>query len=212
MPGEPREKALFGVDGDDVEVQDVAERCQHAARLRRWRIRPLSTKMQVSCLPIARATSVAATAESTPPESAQITLRVADLAREFVRSRRRRTTPSVHVGRDLPRSGGGSSRGSRCRASVCTTSGWNCTPKIPARGVADRRDRRASACGRRPRSRAAAPSPCRRATSRRATRAGRRGTAAQSARIDGQRRRTELGVRRSGTSFPPSFFATSCIP
>ena len=45
------------------------------------RSRPLSTKMQVSWSPTARWTSAATTAESTPPESAQMHPPVADLAR-----------------------------------------------------------------------------------------------------------------------------------
>ena len=44
-----------------------------------FRIRPVSTKTQVSWLPTALVTSAAATAESTPPESAQSTFSVADL-------------------------------------------------------------------------------------------------------------------------------------
>ena len=38
-----------------------------------WRISPVSTKTHVSCGPTALCTSAAATAESTPPDSAQIT-------------------------------------------------------------------------------------------------------------------------------------------
>ena len=50
--------------------------------------------MHVSCSPIARATSVAATAESTPPESAHITLSLPTARRESRRSNARRTSPS----------------------------------------------------------------------------------------------------------------------
>ena len=79
--------------------------------------------MQVSCLPIARATSVAATAESTPPDSAHSTPASPTCARIF--SIASSTQESIrHVGA-IP--------AIVCRkfcriavpASVCTTSGWN---------------------------------------------------------------------------------------
>jgi hypothetical protein len=80
----------------------------------------------VSCEPIARATSVAATAESTPPESAQITWPLPTCARicAIVVS----TNDSIFHAGAMP--------ATPCRkfeitvlpASVCTTSGWNCTP------------------------------------------------------------------------------------
>ena len=82
--------------------------------------------MQVSCLPIARETSVAATAESTPPDSAQSTLASPTCARTF--SIASSTQESICHDDGMP--------AIVCRkfsriavpASVCTTSGWNSTP------------------------------------------------------------------------------------
>src|SRR5947209_6762609 len=81
--------------------------------------------MQVSCLPIARATSVAATAESTPPESAHSTFASPTCARTF--SIASSTHESIRHDGGIP--------AIVCRkfsriavpASVCTTSGWNST-------------------------------------------------------------------------------------
>ncbi len=92
------------------------------------RSRPWSTKMQVSRSPTARCTRAAATDESTPPESPQIT------RRSPTRSRTRAiasstNAPGVHVPAQphMPRA---KLRRIRPPASVCTTSGWNCTPTI----------------------------------------------------------------------------------
>ena len=91
---------------------------------------PWSTKTQVSWSPIARCTSAAATAESTPPDSPQIARR-----RRRPAARIRSTCSStmltiVQVGRQPAMS---------CRkcsstawpCSVCSTSGCHCTPARP---------------------------------------------------------------------------------
>ncbi len=54
-------------------ARNVRSTCSRSCR----RSNPVSTKMQVSWSPIARCTSAAATDESTPPDSPQITLRIA---------------------------------------------------------------------------------------------------------------------------------------
>ena len=90
---------------------------------------PWSTKTQVSWSPIARCTSAAATAESTPPDSPQITrlpptwARIASTCSSMMFA-------SVHDGRQPA-----TSYRNRVRiawpCSVCSTSGWNCTPASP---------------------------------------------------------------------------------
>ena len=98
----------------------------------RARSRPLSTKMHRSRSPIARWTSSAATAESTPPESAQM------------------AWPALHLGPDLlhghlgvrphrpepeqPHTPYAKFRSTSAPRGVCTTSGWNCTAKNRRRG------------------------------------------------------------------------------
>ena len=93
------------------------------------RSRPWSTKTQVSWSPTARWTSSAATAESTPPDSAQITRSSPTWAR--IRS----TCSSmnwcaVQVG------GAWHASSTNCPSisvprGVCSTSGWNCTAYRP---------------------------------------------------------------------------------
>ncbi len=90
------------------------------------RSRPLSTNTHVSRAPIARFTMSAATAESTPPESAQITLpfgptcsltrSVASSTNERAFQSRRQPVRSRKLARTLAPS------------SVWTTSGWNSMP------------------------------------------------------------------------------------
>ena len=71
--GERVEELVGRVDVHQADVSLGAHHVDHAVALA-TRSSPLSTKTQVSWSPTARCTSVAATAESTPPLSAQITL------------------------------------------------------------------------------------------------------------------------------------------
>ena len=94
------------------------------------RIRPLSTKMHVSWSPTAACTRAAATAESTPPDSAQITrppptcrsmvLTDSSMNDAAVQSPEQRATSNRKLCRSWPPCG------------VCTTSGWNWMPRCPA--------------------------------------------------------------------------------
>src|SRR6185312_15375081 len=92
------------------------------------RIRPWSTNTHVSWSPTARCTSAAATDESTPPDSPQITRASPTSARIRTTSRSTKE-PGVHVGCKPQIRNRKFSISSRPRG-VCATSGWNCTPNI----------------------------------------------------------------------------------
>ena len=79
--------------------------------------------MQVSCFPIARATSVAATAESTPPERAHSTPAPPTCARIF--SIASSTHESIRHDGAMPAIVCKKFCKITVPASVCTTSGWN---------------------------------------------------------------------------------------
>jgi hypothetical protein len=89
-------------------------------------MKPWSTKMQVSWSPMASCSSTAVTAESTPPDSPQITRSkptwrlmrwiASSLNDAMVQSPRQPQISSTK----LPMS--------RAPSGVCMTSGWNCTP------------------------------------------------------------------------------------
>ena len=93
-----------------------------------WRMSPVSTYTQVSCGPMARWTSAAATAESTPPDSPQ-------MARPAPTWRRTASTcvsaidAIVQVGRH-PHTSNRKRRSISWPPGVCPTSGWNWTPWI----------------------------------------------------------------------------------
>ena len=91
------------------------------------RIRPVSTKTQVSWSPTALCTSAAATAESTPPLSAHSTRSDPTWARTAATCCSMMET-CVHPGRQPQTSMRKWSNTSLPR-SVWTTSGWNCRPK-----------------------------------------------------------------------------------
>ena len=89
---------------------------------------PVSTKMQVRRSPIARCRSAAATVESTPPDSAQITRPAGACSR--IRATALSMNESGVQSGLAPQTAEQEVRaGSRLPRSVCTTSGWNCTPK-----------------------------------------------------------------------------------
>ena len=79
--GERGEESVAGFDVDQRDVVVVAEQRARPPRPRPARIRPWSTKTQVSWSPIASWISTAATAESTPPDRPQITLPLPTCAR-----------------------------------------------------------------------------------------------------------------------------------
>ena len=81
------------------------------------RIRPWSTNTQVSCSPIASWISTAATALSTPPDSPQITLPVADLRADLGDLRVAITRPSSSRRRSRRR--GARNWRSACRRRAC---------------------------------------------------------------------------------------------
>ena len=88
---------------------------------------PWSTNTQVSWSPTALCTSAAATDESTPPDSAQSTRRLADLRAD----RGDQVVDDVGggpVGRRARRRAAGSSRAPAGRRSSACTSGCHCTP------------------------------------------------------------------------------------
>ena len=91
------------------------------------RMRPVSTKTQVSWSPIALCTNAAATAESTPPLRAHSTRSPPTWARTAATCCSMMET-CVHSGRHPHTSIRKWSNTSLPR-SVCTTSGWNCRPK-----------------------------------------------------------------------------------
>ena len=91
------------------------------------RMRPVSTKTQVSWSPTALCTSAAATAESTPPLSAHSTRSPPTWVRTAATCCSMMET-CVHAGRQPHTSIRKWSKTSPPR-SVCTTSGWNCSPK-----------------------------------------------------------------------------------
>ncbi len=97
-----------------------------------WRMKPWSTNTQVSRSPIARCTSSAATALSTPPERPQ-------MARWSPTCARMRSTCSsitwaaVQVGAQSHTSNRNALRRSVPKG-VWITSGWNCTPYIRRSG------------------------------------------------------------------------------
>ena len=93
------------------------------------RSRPWSTNTQVSCLPTARASSTAATDESTPPERAHST------RPPPTRARRAATVSSTkesifHVPLQ-PHTLYTKFESMRAPCCVCSTSGWNCTRYSP---------------------------------------------------------------------------------
>ena len=91
---------------------------------------PLSTKMQVSWSPTAACTSAAATAESTPPESAQITWPLPTCSR-VVRIDSSTKLAAVQSP-EQPATSKRKLRSSWLPCGVCTTSGWNWMPRQPA--------------------------------------------------------------------------------
>ena len=117
--------------------RNVSSTCSASSR----RSSPVSTNTHVSWSPIALCTSAAATAESTPPDSPQITrssptcARISSTACSMI-------DEFVHVGRQSHTSNRNALSMS-CPRSVCATSGWNCTPYTRALAVLERRDRRA---------------------------------------------------------------------
>ena len=88
---------------------------------------PLSTKMQVSRSPTARWTSIAATAESTPPLSPHTTRPPPTCAR--IRATSVSTNPRMVQSGAQPHTRNRKFRSTSRPRSVCATSGWNCTPK-----------------------------------------------------------------------------------
>ena len=98
------------------------------------RIRPVSTKTQVSWSPMALCTSAAATAESTPPRQRAQHAVGTHLGphRGHLLLDDRDVRPRRQAAADVD---GGSCSNSSLPRSVCTTSGWNCTPKMRAIGV-----------------------------------------------------------------------------
>ncbi len=91
-----------------------------------WRMRPVSTNTQVSWEPMARCTSAAATAESTPPDSPQMARPSPTWAR-MASIEVSMTELIVQVGRQ-PQASYRKCSSSSWPCGVCTTSGWNCTP------------------------------------------------------------------------------------
>ena len=93
-----------------------------------WRSSPVSTNTHVSCGPMALCTSAAATAESTPPDSAQMTLASPTCARMAATC-----CSMIEV---IVQVGGMPARWCRNWAitcwpcGVCETSGWYWTPQI----------------------------------------------------------------------------------
>ena len=120
---------------------------------------PLSTKTQVSWSPTARCTSVAATAELTPPLSAQITLPSPIC---------RRKAPIVISMNDdasqVPAQPHTSKRKFRRMSrpsGVCATSGWNWMPyRLPGPTNAAQAELRVCAMGRKPGGSVVTTSPC----------------------------------------------------
>src|SRR6059058_1730569 len=94
---------------------------------------PLLTKTQVSWSPSARWTRVAATAESTPPDSAQIT-RPAPTRARMLSVASAIKEPAVHDGVQW-QTPNRKLRSTSRPLGVCTTSGWNWVPKIPLPSV-----------------------------------------------------------------------------
>ena len=157
---------------------------------------------------MARETSVAATAESTPPERAQITSALPT-------SRRMR---SIASSTNELISHDGAIAATWCKkfwmiavpASVWTTSGWNVTPKMrrSASPMAATAERSVCAYTRNPGGGAVTVSPCDIETRERAgtpSRIGAPGTSTVS--MAGPN-----SLWASGTSVPPSFFASNCMP
>ena len=90
------------------------------------RMRPVSTKTHVSWSPMARCTRAAATAESTPPDKAHSTRASPTWARTAWTADSMMLV-CVHRGR-APHTSNRKRSSSSWPRSVCTTSGWNCTP------------------------------------------------------------------------------------
>ena len=106
--------------------------------------------MHVSRSPTARWTSAAATAESTPPDSAQMTLPSEPTSRAWSSTRRRISATvdsmklaGVQVGRDARRRPTTKLRRTSRPCGVCATSGWNWMP-YRCRDVVDEAGERAS--------------------------------------------------------------------
>src|SRR5918995_293768 len=93
-----------------------------------WRSRRVSTKTHVSCGPTALWTSAAATAESTPPDSAQMT-RSPPTCAWMAPTCCSMIDVIVHVGRH-PARWCRNWRSTCCPYGVCDTSGWYCTPHM----------------------------------------------------------------------------------
>ena len=88
-----------------------------------WRSRPWSTNTQVSRDPMARWTSAAATAESTPPDSPQIARPASPICARIALICSSTMLPTVQV---AGQPAAARNRRSTSRPwSVCRTSGWN---------------------------------------------------------------------------------------
>ena len=86
----------------------------------------MSTKMQVRRSPIARCTSAAVTAESTPPERAQMTCLAPTSCR--TRGTQASTKLSIVQSGRAPATRSTKLRRISLPSTVCVTSGWNWTP------------------------------------------------------------------------------------
>jgi len=94
---------------------------------------PWSTKTQVSRSPMARCTIAAATAESTPPDSPQIARPFGPIVSRTFSTASSTMLSIVQVGRQPAASRKRLSTAVPC--SLCSTSGWNCTPYRPRSGA-----------------------------------------------------------------------------
>ena len=117
LPANAARKLSSRLDHVQVGLEMVAELADHRLRLA-GRNRPLSTRMHDNCGPMASANSAATTAESTPPESPQITRSLAHQAADLV-DRLPAKSPNFQVPR-APQTWTKSCRGS-CRPAACAS-------------------------------------------------------------------------------------------
>ena len=140
-PGELRQEALLRLRRARAAPRGGRGTSRRTCSASLSRSSPWSTKTHVSWSPTARCTSSAATAESTPPESAQMTCSSPTCSRMRATCSSM-TCSAVHVGAAPGRPRTGSCAARPCRAACARPRGGTARRRCRAR-VLHRRDRRA---------------------------------------------------------------------
>lgn len=162
---------------------------------------PLSTKMPRNRSPTARWTSSAATAESTPPDTAPIT-RASGPTRSRTRCTSVSSTCSVVQRHATPQTVSAKWRSIRTPPFVCVTSGWNCSPYMRGPAMAAHSQLAELAVTSNPGGSSATRSPCDIHTS----------CAPSVPRTEPSTTALPYSRRPHGSTRPPKACASSCMP